>query len=110
MILTQWATPAELTGTEMQVFGPGPPRTGAHYRLADGRLISAQEGEILVQELYDQNGGEEPDPALLPTQVMYGISSERYGEVLVRESAALGAATAAVAFGSVIAVQRRRPE
>lgn len=109
-VLTQWAPSAELTGDETELFGPGPLRTGAMYRLADGRLISAQEGEILVQELYEQNGGEEPDPALLPTQVVYGVAAERYGEVLVRESAALGAATVVVAFGSVIAVQRRRPE
>jgi hypothetical protein len=85
-------------------------RTGAQYRLADGRLISAQEGEILVQELYAQNGGEEPDPAVLPQQVMYGIATERYGEVLLRESAAILGATVLAGALAVVVVQRRRPE
>ena len=108
--LPHWAPSTELTGGETEIFGPGPLRTGAGYRLADGRLISAQEGEILVQQLYEQNGGEEPDHALLPQQVMYGISAQRYGEVLIRESAAiLGAALLAGAL-AIVVVQRRRPE
>jgi hypothetical protein len=108
--LPHWASSAELTGPETEIYGPGPLRTGGQYRLADGNLISAQEGEILVQELYEQNGGEEPDPALLPQQVMYGIATERYGEVLIRESAVvLGAALLAGGVAAVV-VQRRRPE
>ena len=108
--LPGWVPSTELTGPETEVFGPGPLRTGAQYRLADGRLISAQDGEILVQELYEQNGGEEPDPSLLPQQVMYGIASERYGEVLVRESAAVLGVTVLAGALAVIVVQRRRPE
>ena len=108
--LPAWVSSAELTGPETEVFGPGPLRTGAQYRLADGRLISAQEGEILVQELYEENGGEEPDPALLPQQVMYGIAAERYGEVLIRESAAILGVTVLAGALAVVVVQRRRPE
>jgi len=105
-----WASSTELTGPETEIYGPGPLRTGAQYRLADGRLISAQEGEILVQELYGQNGGEEPDPAELPQQVMYGIAAERYGEVLIRESAAILGVTVLAGASAVVVVQRRRPE
>ena len=108
--LPHWASSTELTGAESDIYGPGPLRTGAQYRLADGRLISAQEGEILVQELYEQNGGEEPDPELLPQQVMYGIASERYGEVLLRESAAVLGVTVLAGALAVVVVQRRRPE
>jgi len=108
--LPHWASSTELTGAETEIYGPGPLRTGAQYRLADGRLISAQEGEILVQELYEQNGGEEPDPALMPQQVMYGIATERYGEVLIRESTAILAVTVLASALAVAVVQRRRPE
>lgn len=108
--LPHWVPPAELTGGEMEMFGPGPLRTGADYRSADGRLMSAQEGEILMQELYEQSGGAEPDPALLPEQVMYGIGADRYGEVLVRESAVLVGATLVTGGFAAIVVRRRRPE
>lgn len=108
--LPQWVPSAELTGGETEMFGPGPLRTGAQYRLADGRLISAQEGEILVQELYEENGGEEPDPALLPQQVVYGIAASRYEEVLIRESAAILGVTAVAGALAVAVLQRRRPE
>jgi len=108
--LPHWASSTELTGAETEIYGPGPLRTGAQYRLADGRLISAQEGEILVQELYEENGGEEPDPALMPQQVMYGIAADRYGEVLIRESAAIVAVTVLASALAVAVVQRRRPE
>jgi hypothetical protein len=109
-VVPQWVSSTELTGAETEIYGPGPLRTGAQYRLADGRMISAQDGEILVQELYEQNGGEEPDPALLPQQVVYGIAAERYGEVLLRESAAIIGATVVVGALAVVVVQRRRPE
>jgi hypothetical protein len=108
--LPQWLSSTVLTGPETEIFGPGPLRTGAQYRLADGRLISAQEGEILTQELYEENGGVEPDPALLPQQVIFGIAAERYGEVLARESAVvLGAAAVAGGLAAAV-VRRRRPE
>jgi hypothetical protein len=108
--LPQWLSSTELTGAETQIFGPGPLRTGAQYRLADGRLISAQEGEILTQELYEENGGVEPDPALLPQQVIFGIAAERYGEVLARESAVVLGAAALASGLAVAVVRRRRPE
>ena len=108
--LPQWLSSTVLTGPETEIFGPGPLRTGAQYRLADGQLISAQEGEILTQVLYEENGGVEPDPALLPQQVIFGIAAERYGEVLARESAVvLGAATLAGGLAAAV-VRRRRPE
>jgi hypothetical protein len=108
--LPLWASSAELTGPETELFGPGPLRTGGAYRLANGQLISAQEGEILTQELYEENGGEEPDPAVLPQQVMYGIAADRYPEVLIRESSVLLGATVLAGAGAVAIVRRRRPE
>lgn len=108
--LPLWASSAELTGPETELYGPGPLRTGAAYRLADGRLISAQEGEILTQQLYEESGGEEPDPAVLPQQVMYGIAADRYPEVVLRESGVLLGATVLVSAGLIAIVRRRRPE
>ena len=74
-VLPHWVSSTELTGTETELYGPGPLRTGVQYRLADGRLISAQEGQALIEELYEEHGGVEPDPALLPQQVMFGIAA-----------------------------------
>ena len=108
--LPHWVSSAELTGAETEIYGPGPLRTGGQYRLADGRLISAQEGEILVQELFEENGGEEPDPARMPQQIMYGIAADRYGEVLIRESATVAGATVLAGALAAVVVQRRRPE
>ena len=108
--LPQWVPSAELTGTEAENFGPGPLRTGGAYRLAGGQLISAQEAEILMQELYEESDGAEPDPALLPQQVMYGVAADRYPEVLIRESAAIGGATLLAGGMAAVVVRRRRPE
>lgn len=108
--LPRWVSSAQLTGPETETFGPGPLRTGAQYRLADGRLITAQEGEILIQEVYEETGGEEPDPALLPQQVLYGVAPSRYGEVLGRESLVVLGAAAVAGSLAVAIVRRRRPE
>lgn len=110
LALPQWVPSAELTGDEMVLFGPGPLRTGVEYQLASGEIVSAQEGEILMSQPYEESGGEEPDPAEMPEQIMYGIAAERYPEVLVRESAVLAAATVLVAVGAAVVVRRRRPE
>jgi hypothetical protein len=108
--LPNWVPSAELTGGELVVFGPGPLRTGVEYRLASGEIVSAQEGEILMQSLYEESGGEEPDPAEMPEQIMYGISADRYPDVLLRESLAITAAALAVGAIAVMIVRRRRPE
>ena len=110
VVLPYWVPSAELTGGELVVFGPGPLRTGAEYRLASGEIVSAQEGEIFMQSLYEESGGEEPDPAEMPEQIMYGISADRYPEVLLRESLAITAVALAVTATAVMIVRRRRPE
>ena len=110
LVLPYWVPSAELTGGELVIFGPGPLRTGAEYRLATGEIVSAQEGEILMQSLYEESGGEEPDPAVMPQQIMYGVSADRYPEVLLRESLVITATALAVAVIAVMIVRRRRPE
>jgi hypothetical protein len=110
LVLPHWVPSAALTGGELVVYGPGPLRTGAEYRLADGEIVSAQEGEILMSQLYEESGGEEPDPAEMPEQVMYGVAADRYPDVLLRESAVLAAATLLVAAAAAFVVRRRRPE
>jgi hypothetical protein len=108
--LPLWVSSTELTGAETDIYGPGPLRTGAEYRLPDGRLISAQDGEILMQELYEQSGGDEPDPEVMPRQVMYGIAADRYGEVLIRESAVVLGITVLAATLAALVAHHRRPE
>ena len=110
LVLPYWVPSAELTGGELVIFGPGPLRTGAEYRLATGEIVSAQEGEILMQSLYEESGGEEPDPAVMPQQIMYGVSADRYPDVLLRESVVITATALAVAVIAVMIVRRRRPE
>ena len=65
--------------------------TAIQYRLPNGDVVSADEGEIFAEAVYEEAGGEEPDPALLPEMIIIGISPDRYAEVVVRESLALGA-------------------
>ena len=110
LVLPYWVPSAELTGGELVIFGPGPLRTGAEYRLATGEIVSAQEGEILMQSLYEESGGEEPDPAVMPQQIMYGVSADRYPDVLLRESLVITVTALAVAVIAVMIVRRRRPE
>ncbi|HET8778347.1 MAG TPA: hypothetical protein VFN76_11880, partial [Candidatus Limnocylindria bacterium] len=95
---------------ETVLFGPGPLRTGVQYRLSSGEVVSAQEGEILMQALYEESAGEEPDPAEMPEQITYGIAAERYSDVLLRESSVLAAASVGVAAVAGMIVRRRRPE
>ena len=108
--LPNWVPSAELSGPETVLFGPGPLRTGVEYRLPSGEVVSAQEGEILMSQLYEEAGGEEPDPAKIPEQIMYGIAADRYPDVLLRESAVLAAATVVVAALAGFIVRWRRPE
>ena len=110
LALPNWVASAELAGGELVVYGPGPLRTAAEYRLASGEVVSAQEGEILMQSLYEEAGGDEPDPAVMPQQITYGIAADRYPDVLLRESLVITAAAVAVAAIAVIVVRKRRPE
>lgn len=84
--------------------------TAVQYRLPNGDLVSADEGEILTQAVYEEAGGEEPDPASLPQMIIIGVSADRYPEVLVRESAAIGAGVVLLAGLAALVVERRRPE
>ena len=72
--------------------------------------LSAQEGEILMSQLYEESAAEEPHPAEMPKQIMYGVAADRYPDVLLRESAVLAVATFLLGFVAVFVVRRRRPE
>ena len=106
--LPGWVEPAEVV--EEFDFSPGSMTTEIRYRLPGGRVISADEGEMLMEQAYQEAAGQEPDPASLPEMVRIGIAAERYGEVVVRETAVLGAAIVLVVALAVVIVRRRRPE
>ena len=110
--LPHWVESAELRPSESIFSGSGrgiPLTTGHAYRAPDGTPMSSEEGEALHQAVFEQYGPE-PDPALLPQDVWFGVAASRYQDVLVRESAALGAATVLVGGLAVVIVRRRRPE
>ena len=72
--------------------------------------LIAQEGEILMSQLYEESAAEEPHPAEMPKQIMYGVAADRYPDVLLGESAVLAVATFLLGFVAVFVVRRRRPE
>ncbi len=83
--------------------------TAIHYRLPSGEVVSADEGEMYVEVLHEEAGGE-PDPALMPELIVTGVAADRYSEVALRESAAIGAGTLLLFWVSAGVVHRRRPE
>jgi hypothetical protein len=111
LVLNRWVPSAEMSVEQSPESGTSNPlTTDLLYRLSDGSLVSVEEGEGLVEAAYEASGGEEPDPATLPQAVFYGISADRYGEVVVRESLALGVLAAALGGAAAVVVRRRRPE
>jgi hypothetical protein len=84
--------------------------TAIQYRLPNGDVVSADDGEAFTEAVYEDAGGEEPDPAALPEMIIIGISPDRYGEVVTRESLALGGLAAVLGGAAAFVVQRRRPE
>lgn len=107
--LPHWAPSMELIEDE-EMFAPGALATSVAYRLPDGRVVSFEEGSALTEAIHEDAGEGGPDPAELPRTIRYGIADARYPEVLIRETAALGAATAALGALAALAVHRRRPE
>lgn len=110
--LPHWVESAELKPGESIFSGSGrgiPLTTGHAYRAPDGTPMSSEEGEALYQVVFEEHGPD-PDPALLPQDVWFGVAASRYPEVLVRESTAIGAATVLVGALAVVIVRRRRPE
>jgi hypothetical protein len=107
--LPHWVESAELSQSESVFSGAFPLNTGHEYRAADGTPIGDEEAEAIYQAVYEEHGPE-PDPSLLPQDVFFGVSASRYPEVLIRESAAIGAATVLVGALAAIIVRRRRPE
>jgi hypothetical protein len=111
LVVDRWVPSAAMSAEQSPESGTSNPlTTEVRYRLPDGSLVSAEEGERVVEAAYEASGGEEPDPDTLPQAVFYGISSDRYGEVVVRESLALGVLAAALGGAAAVVVRRRRPE
>jgi hypothetical protein len=113
LALPNWVAPTVLgnpDSDEPAAMIGGRLHTAIQYRLPNGDLVSADEGEMFMEAVYEEAGGEEPDPASLPETIIVGVSADRYTEVLVRESAALGAGVAVLAGLAAALVQRRRPE
>jgi hypothetical protein len=108
-MLRSWVEPTELPQEESVFVGAFPLTTGFEYRAPDGGPISDEDAEALYQAVYEEYG-EQADPALLPQEVFYGVTATRYGEVLVRESAAIAGATVLAAAVAAVVVRRRRPE
>lgn len=107
-VLTLEEAPGELTTNPTN-----PAITEVRYQMPDGRIIGAAEGETLISNAYEaaaEAGQPEPDPATLPHEVFTGISAARHGEVVLRESVALGALTLALLGFAAVVVRRRRPE
>lgn len=108
--LPHWVPSTELTTAESAQSGAQPITTEVRYRTPDGRLVDAQAGEEMIGAAYEANGFNEPDPSTLPQEVDYGIAGNRYPEVVVRESAALGAVAISLGALAAFVVARRRPE
>jgi hypothetical protein len=112
-VLDRWLPSQVLTEDEAPGGLTNPATTGVRYRTPDGEIISAQEGEIIVEQAYTaaiEAGKDEPDPATLPQPVFTGISAARHGEVVLRESIALGALAIGLFGLAAVVVRRRRPE
>lgn len=110
--LPHWVPPVELRDIESDPAAAigGRLHTAVQYQLPNGAIVSADEGEILTESLYEAAEGEEPDPASLPQMIIIGVAGDRYAEVVLRESAAIGAGTLLLAGLAAMVVQRRRPE
>lgn len=106
----RWLPPTELASELTPFEGGNPMTTEILYRLPDGSVIANEAGEALIDAAWQANDFEEPDPATLPQPVFYGIGADRYWDVVLRESLALGALAAAVAAAAWLIVRRRRPE
>ncbi len=106
----RWLPPEEIPVELTPFEGGNPMTTEVLYRLPDGSIIGNEEGEALIEAAYEANSFEEPDPATVPQPVFYGIGADRYADVVLRESAALGAVATVLGGAAALIVRRRRPE
>lgn len=112
-VLDRWLPSEVLSRDEGPDGLSNPLITDVRYRVPSGEIISAQEGEIIVSAAYEaafEAGEPEPDPATLPQQIFTGISAARHGDVVLRESLALGALATGLFGVATAVVGRRRPE
>lgn len=110
--LPHWVPSTALPDMESDpaAFIGGRLHTSVQYRLPTGEVVSADEGEALAGPIYEQAAGGEPDPADLPQMIIYGVSGDRYLEVVSREAGAIGLVSLLLVGLGGAAVQRRRPE
>lgn len=100
-----WVASRELAGSESSASGVGAMITDLRYRMPDGTFIGSDEAEEL--RLVEEG---EAQPAALPEYVYYGVSADRYWEVVIRESVALAVGMVAIGGFAALVVNRRRPE
>jgi hypothetical protein len=110
LIQPLWLEPTQQQ--DVEVYAPletiGSLYVTTRYRDRDGNWID--EEEAIERMSWDPESGEpEPDPAEMPMPVLLMIPRERYGEVVIRESAALVGAGVLVSGLLLVAVRRRRP-
>jgi hypothetical protein len=110
LIQPLWLEPTEQQ--DVEVYRPletiGSLYVTTRYRDRDGTWIS--EEEAIERMSWDPESGEpEPDPADMPRPILLMIPRERYGEVVIRESAALVGAGMLLSGLLLVAVRRRRP-
>jgi ABC-type transport system involved in multi-copper enzyme maturation permease subunit len=112
LMLDRWVPSTMLSDIESDPAAAigGRLHTDIRYRLPSGEVVSADEGESYAEGIYQDAGGEEPDPALLPEMLVYGVAPDRYWDVAIRETAALGAVGLGLFGVTAFVVQRRRPE
>lgn len=108
LALPHWVAWVELSQAESVQSAAFPISTDLRYRLPGGRLVDEQSGQLAFEQAYADAAGGEPDPAMLPQEVWYGVAASRYWEVVLRESVALALACAAIAGLTATVVKRRR--
>jgi hypothetical protein len=112
LALPHWVEPTVLADIETDPAAMIGARlhTEIQYRLPGGEVVSADEGEAFAEAVHQESEGAEPDPALLPKMLIYGVAADRYWEVVSRETAALSVGGIGLLAVTGLVVQRRRPE
>lgn len=108
--LPHWVPSVEIAGLEEDpgAYIGAQLHTEIAYRVPDGGLVSAEVGEAMTEEAFAAAAPGEPDPDSMPRMVIFGVAADRYWEVVLHESAALGLASIGLLGMAALVVERRR--